>query len=436
MDFKLLNKNLSEKDVLIEAQACLNCPKPSCVLGCPIQNNIPAFIKEVKMGNFLNAYKIISEKSLLPQICGALCPHEKQCQGHCIKMKLGKPVSIGKIERFVGEWAVENGLDRNIAKVKNNKDVLVVGSGPAGISFSYHMLKNGYSVTVVEKENYLGGVLKTGIPSFRFDNESLDKIIDSLKYLGCEFKLNTVFGKDITFDEALEKYSYVFLATGVKNPNKMNVPGLDLKGIVYADEFLKHINLSRCDENYHKNISGYGEHIIVVGGGNVAMDAARCATRLKDTKDVTIVYRRTENEMPACKAELDETKAENINFMPLTNPVRFIGDSKIDMVECAKMVLSDPDESGRRRPIESNDAHIYLKADTVVLALGYSNEIIFDGLDVDKWKGIIVDENNMTSIDRVYAGGDNVTGALTIVSAMKAGYNAAKSIIERDEKNE
>ena len=435
LNFKPTNKTLSEKEVILEATACLNCPKPSCVLGCPIQNRIPEFIKATKEGRFEDAYNIISSKSMLPMLCGALCPHEKQCQGHCVKNKIGKPVSIGAIERFVGEWALEKGLDR-VSINNNGKKVLVVGSGPAGLSAAYHLARSGFCVTVVEKNSYLGGVLKHGIPSFRFDFGIVEKIIDSLKSMGVEFKTNTSFFKDITLEDAKKNYIAIFLGTGTDIPNRLDVPGCELDGVLYANTFLKEVNLLDSDENYQKNYDKLGEKVVVVGGGNVAMDAARSAIRLKQVKEVTIVYRRTENEMPASKCELEDAKKEGIKFLPLTNPVKFIGKDYLEEIECAVMALSDPDESGRRRPIESNEPHIYIKADNVILALGYLNEKVDCDIAVGKWNNILIDESGMTSIEDVYAGGDNVTGSLTVVSAMNAGFTAARAIIEKEKANE
>lgn len=433
LNFKLLENALTEDELFIETAACLNCPKPSCVLGCPIGNRIPEFIKAAKEKDYSKAFEIISEKSMLPAICGAVCPHEKQCQGSCVKNKIGKPVNIGKIERFIGEWAIENGLDKKYQKKeKNGKRVLIVGSGPAGLSASYHLIRNGYSVSVIEKNDYLGGVLKHGIPSFRFNYGVVEKIIDNLKSLGVEFKTSISFGKDITLEEAKKKYSFIFLGTGTDTPNKMNIEGIDLDGVLYANSFLKDVNLAECDENFKKKYDKYLGHVVVVGGGNVAMDAARCAIRLDTTKDVTIVYRRTENEMPASKSELEDAKREGIKFLPLTNPVKLIGNARLESVECAVMELSSPDESGRRKPVESNKPHIFIEADTIIFALGYSNDKQIDDIRVGKWNNILIDEGGMTSIENVYAGGDNVTGSLTVVSAMNAGLTAAKSIIEKE----
>ena len=433
LNFKLLNSGLDENSVVLEATACLNCPKPSCISGCPIQNRIPEFIKAAKEKDFRLAFEIIKEKSMLPALCGALCPHEKQCQGHCVKNKIGKPVKIGAIERFIGEYALNHGFDIDNDIKLNGKRVLVVGSGPASLGASYYLARHGYKVNVIEKKNKLGGLLKYGIPSFRFDYGVLDKIINSLKEMGVEFKTNTAFLKDITLEDAQRDYDAIFLGTGTDETNRVNTPGVNLPGVVYANEFLKNINLIECDSNFQKDYAACGEHVVVVGGGNVAMDAARVALRLKQVKDVTIIYRRTENEMPAERIELEDAKREGIKFLPLTNPVRYIGDDVLKEIECETMVLSDPDESGRRRPIPSNNPHFMVKADTVILALGYVNEKQIDEIETGKWNNIIVDDDSMTSINNVYAGGDNVTGSLTIVSAMKAGLTAAKAIVRKDE---
>lgn len=432
-NFSLVSTGYTKDEAIEEAKRCLNCKIPQCSKACPIQNRIPEFISEVKAGNFEKAYEIIKTKSLLSDICSTVCPHEKQCEGSCVRGIKGEPIAIGSIERFVSEWANEN-LKESYTKEPNGKKIAIIGAGPAGISCALYLLSKGYKVVFYEKENYVGGVLKWGIPSFRLSDKIVDNYYEKLKKMNAEFHFNYRVGKDNSLDDLLknEGYDACFIGIGACSSNVMNIEGEDLKGVYSADDFLSKINLSELkgDRRYFDEC---GERVLIVGGGNVAMDAARCAVRLPQVKKVSIVYRRTEQEMPACSIELEHAKEEGIEFLTLKNPVKFIGkDGKLTQAECAVMVLGEPDASGRRRPVESDEDHIFLDVDTCVLALGFSNEkeisMYTKDLEADKWGCFIVDENNMTSREGIYAGGDAVTGADTVVRAMKAGINAAKAI--------
>lgn len=430
-NFNKIFLGYTEEEALNEASRCLHCPKPKCMEGCPINNKIPLFLEEVKNKNYEGAYKLILENSILPDICGTICPHEDQCEGHCIRGIKQEGVRIGAVERFVSEWANKN--IKKVTPIKNNHKVACIGSGPASLAFALYCSRNGYQVDIYEKDSFLGGVLSWGIPSFRLDREIIKNYFDELKNNGSNFYLNHKFDESNPLNNIIDKYDGIFIGVGAPKNNKMRIPGEELLGVYSAEDFLRKINLSQLDKDNRREFLECGEKVIVVGGGNVAMDAARCAIRLKQVKSVKILYRRSENEMPACKEELDQAKEEGIEFICLTNPVAFLGnDNKLNKAECAKMILGEPDESGRRRPIESNEPHIFFDVDTLVCALGFSTDgniyKSIPNLNIDKWGCPIVDSNNMTSITNIYSGGDCVTGAKTVVLAMKAGINAAKHL--------
>ena len=423
----------TEDELFEECSRCLNCPKPLCKEGCPINNRIPEFISKAKEGDYASAFEIISDNSIMPDICGTVCPHSKQCEGNCIRNKIDEPIAIGAIERFIGEWAINNGLTKKNKVATNGKRVACVGAGPASMACAEKLLESGFEVTIYEAEEYVGGVLAWGIPSYRLPKENVEDHIKRLNDLGVIYKLNTRVGKDISLQEIVDEYDAVFLGVGAYIPNKMNVEGESLEGIYSSDEFLKSINLSPLNENGQREFNGCGKNVLVIGGGNVAMDAARDAIRLAQVETVTIVYRRTEEEMPAAMDELEHAKEEGVKFMTLHNPVAFHGDDgHVSKAECAVMELGEADESGRRSPHETDKPHIFLDVDTVVMALGYkvdaslSKEV--EGLEINKWGCFEVDEEGRTSLNKVYAGGDAVSGAETVVKAMKAGLLAAETI--------
>ncbi len=419
----------TKEEAVKEANRCFNCARPRCKEACPIHNYIPDFMEAVAEENFAAAYEIISEKSCMPEICGTVCPHEDQCEGSCIQGIKGEPVAIGSVERFVAEWAAENGLTNKKKPSSNGMKVACIGAGPASFACAEKLAEKGYDVTIYEKYDYVGGILAWGIPSYRLDRKAIENKVNTLKGLGVEFKFN----ENITsLDKLRSEYDAVFIGIGAPNSNAMNIPGEDLKGVFAADDFLTKINLSPIEADGRRHFEGCGKRVLVIGGGNVAMDAARDAVRLSQVEKVTIVYRRSEEEMPACGEELKHAKEEGIEFMTLTNPVEFVGENGVlTKVVCAVMKLGEPDASGRRRPVET-DERVTLDIDTAVLALGFSNDPTIGNatadLDADKWGCFSVNERQATTAENVYAGGDAVTGASTVVKAMKAGMKAAESI--------
>ncbi len=420
----------SEEELKEETSRCLNCPKPFCVEGCPIHNRIPEFIQFAKEEKFAEAFALIREKSCLSDICATVCPHEKQCEGHCIRNKIDEPIAIGAIERYISEWAIRH----NALEVKkpnsNHIKVACIGAGPASMACAEILAEEGYEVDIFEKQDYIGGVLTWGIPSYRLKKENIDVHIKRLKDLGVSFHLNTDILKETTLEELKDKYAAIFVGTGAPIPNTMHMEGEDLEGVFDAYTFLKETNVQDVDENGRKHFDGCGKNVIVCGGGNAAMDAARNAIRLPQVESVKILYRRSEEEMPACVEELEHAKEEGIAFMTLHTPVKCMGeDGKLNMVECAIMELGEPDESGRRRPIESNQEHLFIPCDTLIMAVGFNNDPgLNHEVDTTKWGNFIIDEEGRTSLPYVYAGGDLVTGANTVVEAMKAGILAAKTI--------
>ena len=419
----------TKEEAVKEANRCFNCARPRCKEACPIHNYIPDFMEAVAEEDFAAAYEIISEKSCMPEICGTVCPHEDQCEGSCIQGIKGEAVAIGSVERFVAEWAAENGLTSKKKPSSNGMKVACIGAGPASLACAEKLAEKGYEVTIYEKYDYVGGILAWGIPSYRLDRKAIENKVNTLKGLGVEFKFNENIK---SLDELRSEYNAVFIGIGAPNSNAMNIPGEDLKGVFAADDFLTKINLSPIEADGRRHFEGCGKRVLVIGGGNVAMDAARDAVRLSQVEKVTIVYRRSEEEMPACGEELKHAKEEGIEFMTLTNPVEFVGKNGVlTKAVCAVMQLGEPDASGRRRPVETSE-RVTLDIDTAVLALGFSNDPTIGNatadLDADKWGCFSVNERQATTADNVYAGGDAVTGASTVVKAMKAGMKAAESI--------
>lgn len=426
------------EEAVEEAKRCLQCKKPMCVEGCPVNVRIPQFIAAVVEGNIEEAFRIIRQTNNLPAICGRVCPQETQCEQRCVLGKRGEPVAIGRLERFVADYCMEKGVDDEVDIKPNGKKVAIVGAGPAGLTAAADLAKLGYDVTIFEAFHEPGGVLIYGIPEFRLPKALVKKEIEGLKKLGVKILTNVVVGKSITIDELLEEgYKAVFIGSGAGLPKFMGIPGENLNGVYSANEFLTRINLMKAYDfpNSHTPIKR-GKKIAVVGGGNVAMDAARSALRL-GAEEVHIVYRRSEAEMPARLEEIHHAKEEGVIFDVLTNPVEILGqDGWVKGLKCIRMELGEPDESGRRRPIPVEGSEFIMDVDIVIIAIGTSpNPLIASttpGLAVQKWGGIIVDEETgATSKDRVYAGGDAVTGAATVILAMGAGKKAAKAIHER-----
>ncbi len=431
-----LGYNLEE--AMAEASRCINCKNAKCITGCPVSIDIPGFITQVKEGNIEEAYNVISQYSALPAVCGRVCPQESQCECKCIRGLKGEPVSIGKLERFVADWARENGIKPKTSATKNGKKVAVIGSGPAGLTCAGDLAKAGYEVTIFEALHEAGGVLSYGIPEFRLPKSTVvASEIENVKSLGVTIETNVVIGKSTTIDELLteEGFSAVFIGSGAGLPKFMGIPGENANGVFSANEYLTRSNLMKAtEEDYATPIIG-GKKVAVIGGGNVAMDAARTALRLG--AEVHIVYRRSEEELPARVEEVHHAKEEGIIFDLLTNPKEIIVDEEgwVKGMTCVKMELGEPDESGRRRPVEVKGSEFTLELDTVIMSLGTSpNPLISsttEGLEVNKWQCIVADEaNGKTTKEGVYAGGDAVTGAATVILAMGAGRAAAKGIDE------
>ena len=425
------------EEAMEEAQRCLGCKKPKCVEGCPVSINIPGFIEQIKEGNIEEAYKVIGLSSALPAICGRVCPQESQCEGQCIRGKKGEAVSIGKLERFVADYALEHDIKPVGAEVKNGHKVAVIGSGPSGLTCAGDLAKAGYDVTVFEALHELGGVLVYGIPEFRLPKAIVQKEIDNLKAIGVDVETNMVIGKVLTIDEIFEMGNEaIFVGSGAGLPRFMNIPGESLKGVYSANEFLTRINLMKAYRDGSKTPIQHAKKVAVVGGGNVAMDAARSAKRL-GAEEVYIVYRRGMEELPARKEEVEHAEEEGIIFKTLNNPVEILGNDEgmVCGMKCVEMELGEPDESGRRRPVEKPDSEFVLDVDSVIMSIGTSpNPLIRSttpGLEANN-RGCLItkDESGLTTRDNVYAGGDAVTGAATVILAMGAGKAAAKAIDE------
>ena len=425
-------------EAVAEAQRCLNCKNAHCVQGCPVSINIPGFVEKVKEGVFAAAYQVISESSALPAVCGRVCPQESQCEGKCIRGIKGEAVSIGKLERFVADWARENNIRPVGAAEKKGKKVAVIGSGPAGLTCAGDLAKMGYDVTIFEALHEAGGVLVYGIPEFRLPKENVvKKEIENVLSLGVKIETNVIVGKSVTIDELLneEGYSAVFIGSGAGLPKFMGIPGENANGVFSANEYLTRSNLMKAFQADSATPIMESKKVAVVGGGNVAMDAARTALRLG--AEVHIVYRRSEEELPARVEEVHHAKQEGIIFDLLTNPVEILEDEKgwVKGMKCVRMELGEPDASGRRRPVEIPGSEFTLELDTVIMALGTSpNPLISsttEGLETNKRKCIVAsEENGQTSKAAVFAGGDAVTGAATVILAMGAGKAGAKGIDE------
>ena len=425
-------------EAMEEASRCINCKNAKCMQGCPVSINIPAFVHEVKEGNFEKAYQIISESSALPAICGRVCPQESQCEGKCIRGIKGEAISIGKLERFVADWARENGIRPAAPAEKNGKKVAVIGSGPSGLTCAGDLAKLGYDVTIFEALHEAGGVLVYGIPEFRLPKlDVVAKEVENVKALGVKIETNVIIGRSITIDELMDEEGFeaVFIGSGAGLPMFMGIPGETAKGVFSANEYLTRNNLMKAFREDYDTPIVHGKKVAVVGGGNVAMDAARTALRLG--AEVHVVYRRSEAELPARAEEVHHAKEEGVIFDLLTNPVEILTDENdwVTGMKCIRMELGEPDASGRRRPVEIPGSEFVLDVDTVIMSLGTSpNPLISSttiGLDVNKRKCIIADEETgKTSKDGVYAGGDAVTGAATVILAMGAGKAAAKGIHE------
>lgn len=424
----------TEEEAMAEAERCLNCKNPRCVGGCPVSINIPAFIQEVKHGDFEKAYEIISESSSLPAVCGRVCPQETQCEGVCIRGIKGEAVAIGKLERFVADWAREHGISPKSDKPKNGHKVAVIGAGPSGLTCAGDLAKEGYDVTIFEALHEAGGVLVYGIPEFRLPKDKVVKPeVSNVEKLGVKIEKNVIIGKTLTIDQLFDRgFEAVFIGSGAGLPRFMGIPGEQANGVFSANEFLTRNNLMKAYLDEDTPIQR-GKKVVVVGGGNVAMDAARTALRLG--AEVHIVYRRSEAELPARREEVHHAKEEGVIFDLLQNPVEILTDENdwVTGIRLIKMELGEPDESGRRRPVEIKGSEYEIACDTVIMALGTSpNPLIASttkGLDVNK-KGCIIaeEETGKTSRDAVYAGGDAVTGAATVILAMGAGKDAAKAI--------
>ncbi len=437
------NKNFEEvcfgyndNEAQLEASRCLNCKVPQCVKACPVNINIPAFIQKVKEGDNKEAIRIIHESSTLPAICGRVCPQESQCEGSCIMGKKNDAVAIGKLERYVADWARENNVTEEVNIKKNGIKIAVVGSGPSSLACSSDLAKMGYEVTIFEALHRSGGVLSYGIPEFRLPKSKVvEKEIEEVTKLGVEIKCDVLVGKSVTIDDLFDMgYKAVYIASGAGTPKFMNIGGINLNGVVSANEFLTRVNLMKAYRSDYETPVFVGKKTVVVGGGNVAMDGARSAKRLGS--DVTIVYRRTLDEMPARKEEVHHAVEEGIHFQTLTNPVEILSDENgwVRGIKCIEMELGEPDESGRRRPIEKKGSEFEIECDCVIMALGTdANKLITsttDNLETNKRGNIVADERQVTSRKGVFAGGDIVSGAATVILAMGAGKVAAKSIDE------
>lgn len=434
-----VNLGLTKEQAMQEAQRCLDCPNPTCMQGCPVSINIPTFVKNIERGEFLEAARVLKETSALPAVCGRVCPQEKQCESKCIHLKMGKPaVAIGYLERFAADYERESG-NISIPEVaeKNGIKIAVVGSGPAGLSFAGDMAKRGYDVTVFEALHEIGGVLKYGIPEFRLPNKIVDIEIEGLRKMGVKFMTNCIVGKTISYDDLhADGFKGIFAASGAGLPNFMNIPGENLVGVMSSNEYLTRVNLMDAANPDSDTPVLQGKKVAVIGGGNTAMDSVRTARRL-GAERAMIVYRRSEEEMPARLEEVKHAKEEGVEFMTLHNPVEYLGDERgrVKQMRLQKMELGEPDASGRRRPVPVEGAIETIDVDEVIVSVGVSpNPLIpraFQGLEVSKKGTIVVNEENMRSaLPDVYAGGDIVRGGATVILAMGDGRKAAAAMDE------
>jgi len=435
--YEEVNLGLTAEQAMIEAQRCIDCPSPSCMEGCPVNINIPTFIKNIERGAFAEAAKALKESNALPAVCGRVCPQEKQCECKCIHLKMNKEaVAIGYLERFAADWEQGSGT-MSVPEIaeSNGMKIAVVGSGPAGLSFAGDMAKMGYEVTVFEALHEIGGVLKYGIPEFRLPNRIVDVEVDVLRKMGVRFVMNCIVGKTLSYNDLLQDgYKGVFVASGAGLPNFMNIPGENLIGVMSSNEYLTRVNLMYAAAADSDTPVLIGKHVAVIGGGNTAMDSVRTARRL-GAERAMIIYRRSEEEMPARIEEVKHAKEEGVEFMTLHNPVEYIGDANgnVRQMRVQKMQLGEPDASGRRRPVPIPDAIETIDVDEVIVAVGVSpNPLVpkaFEGLEISRWGTIIVNEDTMRSaLDNVYAGGDIVRGGATVILAMGDGRRAAAAM--------
>lgn len=435
-NFKEVCLGYNEDEAVKESSRCLNCKNPKCITGCPVSINIPAFVARIKDNDFEGAAKEIAKYSSLPAVCGRVCPQEKQCEGKCVLGIKGEPLSIGKLERFIADWSNENNIDLTNKKPSNGIKVAVIGAGPSGLTCAGDLAKMGYEVTIFEALHKAGGVLVYGIPEFRLPKKSVvEKEIDNIKKLGVKIETNVIIGRTITLDDLFEKENFkaAFIGSGAGLPKFMGIKGENANGVFSSNEFLTRVNLMKASDESYDTPVNIGNKTVIVGGGNVAMDAARTALRLG--AESHIVYRRSEEELPARAEEVHHAKEEGIIFDLLTNPVEILADENgwVKGIKCIKMKLGEADESGRRRPVEIPESEFIIDADTVIMALGTSpNPLISsttEGLKINKKRCIIVEEETgLTTKEGVYAGGDAVTGAATVILAMGAGKKAAKAI--------
>ena len=434
-NFEEVSYGYNEAEAVLEASRCLSCKNPLCVQSCPVSIQIPQFIREIELGNFKEASAIIAKDSSLPSVCGRVCPQESQCEGTCILGIKGEAVAIGKLERFIGDWSRENKIRFTDKAPANGKKVAIVGSGPAGLACATDLARLGYNVTIFEVLHEPGGVLQYGIPEFRLPKESVVKTeIDNVRALGVKIETNVVVGRTVTIDSLMDEEGFlaVFVGSGAGLPKFMSIPGENLNGVVSANEFLTRNNLMRAYDPEHDTPIYVGKRVVVVGGGNVAMDAARTALRLG--ADVTVAYRRTEKELPARVEEVHHAKQEGIIFRMLTNPVAILGDERgwVRGIRCISMELGEPDSSGRRSPVPIPNSDFEIETDVVIMSLGTSpNPLIASttpGLDTNKWNCIVANDEGQTSRPGIFAGGDAVTGAATVILAMGAGRKAATAI--------
>ena len=435
-NFQEVALGYTEEMALDEAARCLNCKNMPCVKGCPVQIHIPAFIEKVREGDFEGAYQIISQSSSLPAVCGRVCPQESQCEKYCVRGIKGEPVGIGRLERFVADWHREHSDGSVTVPEKNGHRVAVVGSGPAGLTCAGELARRGYDVSIFEALHTAGGVLMYGIPEFRLPKHIVQAEINTLKKLGVDIETDVVIGKTESVDELFaEGYEAVFIGSGAGLPSFMHIPGENLTGVYSANEFLTRINLMKAYLPGSSTPIRHVHKVAVVGGGNVAMDAARCAKRL-GAEEVYIVYRRSEAELPARAEEVEHAKEEGIIFKTLTNPVEILAgeDKSVAAIRCLKMELGEPDSSGRRRPIPIEGSEFDIPVDTVVMSIGTTpNPLIKSttaGLETTRKGGLVTDESGKTTREGIYAGGDAVTGSATVILAMGAGKEAAHSIDE------
>ncbi len=437
-NFKEVALGYTPEQAVDEAKRCLNCKNRPCVSGCPVNIAIPDFIQHMAKGEFEAAYQVIARSSALPAVCGRVCPQESQCEKLCVRGVKGEPVAIGRLERFAADWHNAHSTEAPQRPASNGKKVAIIGSGPSGLTCAGDLARLGYEVTVFEALHTAGGVLVYGIPEFRLPKAIVQKEIDGLKAMGVKIETNMVIGRALSIDELLaDGFEAVFIGSGAGLPRFMNIPGENLKGVYSANEFLTRVNLMKAYLPGSDTPVQYAKRVAVVGGGNVAMDAARCAKRL-GAEEVYIVYRRSEAELPARAEEVEHAKEEGVVFKLLNNPTQILGDEtgSVKGMECLEMELGEPDASGRRRPVEKPGSEFVLDVDCVIMAIGTSpNPLIkstTEGLETQKWGGIVVnEETGLTSRPNVYAGGDAVTGAATVILAMGAGKTAARAIHEQ-----